>query len=235
MPEFLPSSSQIFIEGNNIENDVPEQRSGTALSITQSDNVTFSGNQIANVVLAFRSTGNDVQIKDNVIKQFSRGIWISQGNAVIEGNFISPAGFQTVPESYAVSVTNTASAVIRKNTFTRFRNFPIYCSTNGHTKIIGNDIEDSPLIVTLYLTRGTHEIIGNTITRGRQSLPAILIYLDQSSNSAILDNTLRSNTAARVTAIQTNTSRQTLIIGNTVVKGMIHSHETDTVHGNIEV
>ena len=87
----------------------------------------------------------------------------------------------------------------------------------------------------MYLTRGTHEIIGNTITLSRPSLPAILIYLDQSSDSAILNNTLRSNTAARITAIQTNTSRQTLIIGNTIVKGMIHSHETDTVNGNIEV
>ncbi|MDI5791613.1 hypothetical protein PO124_34415 [Bacillus licheniformis] len=63
-------ASQVFIEGNYIENDVPEQRSGTAFSITQSDNVTCSGNQIANVVLAVRSTGNDVQIKHNVIKQF---------------------------------------------------------------------------------------------------------------------------------------------------------------------
>ncbi|ARC76392.1 hypothetical protein EI976_19405 [Bacillus licheniformis] len=228
-------ASQVFIEGNYIENDVPEQRSGTAFSITQSDNVTCSGNHIANVVLAVRSTGNDVQIKHNVIKQFSRGIWISQGNAVIEGNFISPNGFQTVPESYAVSVTNTASAVIQQNTITRFRNFPIYCSTNQHTKIIGNYIEDSPLIVTVFLTRGTHEVIGNTITLSRPSLPAVLIYLDQSSDSAILNNTLRSNTEARVTAIQTNTSRQTLIIGNTIVKGMIHSHQTDTVNGNIEV
>ncbi|KAA6449734.1 hypothetical protein FZC77_20100 [Bacillus swezeyi] len=228
-------ASQMFIEGNEIENGMPEKKNSTALSITQSDNIAFSNNSIANVIHAVRSTGADVHIRQNVIKLFSRGIWISQGNAVIEHNFISPASFQIVPESYSISVTNTASAVIQFNTITRFKNFPIYSTTHQQTKIISNVIEDSPLVVTMYLSFGSHEIIGNTITLTRPSGPAIIVYLSQSSGSAILNNTIRSHTANRITAIQTDTSRESLIIGNTIVKGMIHSHQTDTVSGNIEV
>ncbi|MFN2746631.1 MULTISPECIES: right-handed parallel beta-helix repeat-containing protein [Bacillus] len=228
-------ASDTFIEGNDIENGIGETKNGTAFGITQSDNIIFSNNKIHHVMLAVRSTGTDVEIKDNVIRQFSRGIWVSQGNAVIENNSISPAGFQIAPESYAISVTNTASVTIRHNTISRFKNFPIYCTTNQKTKIISNIIEDSPLIVTVFLSAGSHEITGNSITLARPSGPAMVLYLSQSQGSSIIDNTIQSQTAGRITAIQTDTSRNSLIAGNTIINGMIHSHPTDTVSGNIEV
>lgn len=205
------------------------------LSMTQSVNITFSNNNIANVILAVRSEADDAHIKQNVITRFSRGIWISQGSAVIDGNFISPASFQIVPESYSISVTNQASAVIQNNSISGFTNFPIYCSTEKQTKLIRNTIEDSPLVVTIYITNGTHEIVGNTITLMRASRPTVILYLTQSSGTAIMNNTIRSRSADGITAIQTNTSRQSMILGNTIAKGTIQSHQTDVVSGNVIV
>ncbi|WPP37167.1 right-handed parallel beta-helix repeat-containing protein [Bacillus sonorensis] len=228
-------ATNVFIEGNDIKNGVPEKKMSIGLSMTQSVNITFSNNNIANVILAVRSEADDAHIKQNVITRFSRGIWISQGSAVIDGNFISPASFQIVPESYSISVTNQASAVIQNNSISGFTNFPIYCSTEKQTKLIRNTIEDSPLVVTIYITNGTHEIVGNTITLMRASRPAVILYLTQSSGTAIMNNTIRSRSADGITAIQTNTSRQSMILGNTIAKGTIQSHQTDVVSGNVIV
>ncbi|UOY90884.1 right-handed parallel beta-helix repeat-containing protein [Bacillus glycinifermentans] len=229
------AASQVFIEGNDIENGVPEKKKSVGFSVIQSDRITFSNNSITGVILGVRSSGDDVQLKQNVIKLFSRGVWISQGNAVIEGNFISPASFQIVPESYSLSVTDRASAVIQNNTITGFKNFAIYCSTEKETKIFGNMIEDSSLVVTIYMTLGTHEFIGNTVSLVREERPAIILYISQSTGSLIMNNTIHSRSADGITAIQTDASTQSRIIGNTVVKGTIHSHQTDVVKGNIIV
>ncbi|NPC91513.1 right-handed parallel beta-helix repeat-containing protein [Bacillus sp. WMMC1349] len=226
-------ASQVNIEGNDIENGRPEKKKSIGFSIKQSDHITFSNNKITNVILAFRSRGQEIYMKGNVITQFSRGIWVSEGHAVVEGNHISPAAFHMVPESYSISVTNSASAVIQNNNISDFKNFPIYCTTDRQTKVINNVIEDSPLIVTIFLSYGTYEVIGNTISAVREKPSAAMIHLSQSTNSLIINNTLL-NQFNKITAIHTKTATQTIIVGNTMINGTIQHHQTDVVKGNIE-
>ncbi|MCY8453245.1 right-handed parallel beta-helix repeat-containing protein, partial [Bacillus spizizenii] len=226
-------SSDVKVDGNQIQNGLSETRRSTGLRAVLSDDSAFLNNCLIQVIDGVNISGGDMIIKDNVLRKFSRGIWIAQGNAVIEGNTLNPDAFEAAPESYAVSVTNNASAIIKNNTCKEFKNYPIYCSTSAKTSIIGNHFERSPLLVTIYINAGVHEIFDNTISVNRTAGNPIVIYINGSAGSIISGNTINNLSAGTATAIQTNTSTNSKIIGNRIFKGTINRHSSDTADGNI--
>ncbi|AKL85480.1 right-handed parallel beta-helix repeat-containing protein [Bacillus atrophaeus] len=228
-------ASNVLIEGNIIENGISQTRRSTGFRATLSDDTIFANNSITQVIDGINISGGDITVKQNVLKSFSRGIWVTQGSPVIEGNTLVPNAFEGFMESYAVSITNNASAIIKNNTFRSFKNYPIYCATNARTSIIGNHFEQSPLLVTIYINFGTHDIMDNTITVNRTAGTPIAIYLNSSSGSTISGNTIHNLSANTASAIQTNTSTNSRIIANRIIKGTIVRHSTDISIGNIVV
>ncbi|CAL1525181.1 right-handed parallel beta-helix repeat-containing protein [Bacillus sp. PS93] len=228
-------SSDVKVDGNQIQNGLSETRRSIGLRAVLSDDIAFLNNCLIQVVDGVNVSGGNMIIKDNLLRKFSRGIWIAQGNAVIEGNTLNPDAFEAVPESYSVSVTNNAGAIIKNNTFKEFKNYPIYCSTSAKTSIIGNHLERSPLLVTIYISAGVHEIFDNTISVNRTAGNPIVIYLNGSAGSIISGNTINNLSAGTATAIQTNTSTNSKIIGNRIFKGTINKHSSDTIDGNFIV
>ncbi|PJN86345.1 hypothetical protein CV739_00845, partial [Bacillus velezensis] len=85
------------------------------------------------------------------------------------------------------------------------------------------------------LNSGTHEVIDNTLTINRTAGSPIGIYLNGASNSLVSGNTINNLSAASASAIQTNSSVSTKIIGNRIIKGVIVKHTTDTESGNIVI
>jgi hypothetical protein len=228
-------SSDVKVDGNQIQNGLSGTRRSTGLRAVLSDDTAFLNNCLIQVIDGVNISGGDMIIKDNVLRKFSRGIWITQGNAVIEGNTLNPDAFEAPLESYAVSVTNNAGAIIKNNTFKNFKNYPIYCTTSAKTSIIGNHFERSPLLVTIYISTGVHDIFDNTISVNRTAGKPIVIYLNGSSGSIISGNTINNLSPSTVVAIQTDTSTNSTIIGNRIIKGTITTNSRDKVNGNIIV
>lgn len=228
-------SSDVKVDGNQIQNGLSGTRRSTGLRAVLSDDTAFLNNCLIQVIDGVNISGGDMIIKDNVLRKFSRGIWITQGNAVIEGNTLNPDAFEAPLESYAVSVTNNAGAIIKNNTFKNFKNYPIYCTTSAKTSIIGNHFERSPLLVTIYISTGVHDIFDNTISVNRTAGKPIVIYLNGSSGSIISGNTINNLSPSTAVAIQTDTSTNSTIIGNRIIKGTITNNSRDKVNGNIIV
>lgn len=228
-------ATDVTVEGNVIENGLSQTRRTTGLRAVLSENTVFINNSLNQVIDAINISAGNITVKNNVLKSFSRGIWVTGGNADIEGNTLSPNAFEGAAESYSISVTNDAKAVIKGNLFRNYKNYPIFSSTVSATSIIGNRFESSPLIVTVYLNSGTHEIIDNTITMNRTAGIPIGIYLNGTSHSLISGNTINNLSQASASAIQTSSSANTKIIGNKIIKGVIVKHSTDTETGNIVV
>ncbi|MCC9023446.1 right-handed parallel beta-helix repeat-containing protein [Bacillus nakamurai] len=226
-------AADVTVEGNVIENGLSQTRRTTGLRATLSENTVFINNSLNQVMDGISISAGNMTVTNNVLKSFSRGIWVTGGDAVIEGNTLSPNGFEGAAESYSISVTNDAKAVMKGNLFRNYKNYPIFSSTASATSIIGNRFESSPLIVTVYLNSGTHEIIDNTITINRTAGSPIGIYLNGSSHSLISGNTINNLSQASASAIQTSSSANTKIIGNKIIKGVIVKHSTDTETGNI--
>ncbi len=228
-------SSDVKVDGNQIQNGLSETSRSTGLRAVLSDDTVFLNNCLIEVIDGVNISGGDMIIKDNVLRKYSRGIWIAQGNAVVEGNTLYPDTFEAAAESYSVTVTNNAGAIIKNNIFKEFKNYPIYCSTTAKTSIISNHIEGSPLLVTIYISAGVHEIFDNTISVNRTAGNPIVIYVSGSAGSIISGNTINNLSARTATAIQTNTSTNSKIIGNRIFKGTINKHSSDTADGNILV
>lgn len=228
-------SSDVKVDGNQIQNGLSETRRSTGLRAVLSDNTAFLNNCLIQVIDGVNISGGDMIIKDNVLRKFSRGIWIAQGSALIEGNTLNPDAFEAALESYAVSVTNNAGAIIKNNTFKNFKNYPIYCTTSAKTSIIGNHFERSPLLVTIYISTGVHDIFDNTLSVNRTAGRPIVIYLNGSSGSIISGNTINNLSASTAVAIQTDTSTNSTIIGNRIIKGTITNNSGDKVNGNMIV
>lgn len=223
------------VDGNVIENGRSETRRSTGMRATLSENAVFTNNTLNQVTDGITMSAGSIIVKQNVLKSFSRGIWVTGGNAVIEGNTLLPNAYQGAAESYAVSVTNDAGAVIKGNLFKNYKNYPVFSSTSSGTSVISNRFESSPLIVTVYLNSGTHEVIDNTLTINRTAGSPIGIYLNGASNSLVSGNTINNLSAASASAIQTSSSASTKIIGNRIIKGVIVKHPTDTESGNIVI
>ncbi len=228
-------AEDVTVDGNVIENGRSETRRSTGMRATLSENAVFMNNTLNQVTDGISMSAGNITVKQNVLKSFSRGIWVTGGNAVIEGNTLIPNAYQGAAESYAVSVTNDARAVIKGNLFKSYKNYPIFSSTSSGTSVISNRFESSPLIVTVYLNSGTHEVIDNTLTINRTAGSPIGIYLNGTSNSLVSGNTINNLSAASASAIQTNSSASTKIIGNRIIRGVIVKHATDTDSGNIVI
>ncbi len=84
------------------------------MQATLSENAVFMNNTLNQVTDGISMSAGNITVKQNVLKSFSRGIWVTGGNAVIEGNTLIPNAYQGAAESYAVSVTNDARAVIKE-------------------------------------------------------------------------------------------------------------------------
>ncbi|PJN86233.1 right-handed parallel beta-helix repeat-containing protein, partial [Bacillus velezensis] len=101
-------AEDVTVDGNVIENGRSETRRSTGMRATLSENAVFTNNTLNQVTDGISMSAGSIIVKQNVLKSFSRGIWVTGGNAVIEGNTLIPNAYQGAAESYAVSVTNDA-------------------------------------------------------------------------------------------------------------------------------
>ncbi|MCY7623141.1 right-handed parallel beta-helix repeat-containing protein, partial [Bacillus altitudinis] len=79
-------ANRILIEGNHIESGTNTRLRSTSLRIYQSDSIVFSNNTVYSVIDAAMVRGTNILIQHNQFKEFSRGIWVQEGEAGINGN-----------------------------------------------------------------------------------------------------------------------------------------------------
>lgn len=124
-------ANRILIEGNHIESGTNTGQRSAALRIYQSDSVVFSNNTIYSVIDGAMVRGTNILIQQNQFKDFSRGIWVQDGEAGINGNHFIQEGHPELASSYTISVTGNAKAFIWHNRFKHYQNYAVYSKDDG--------------------------------------------------------------------------------------------------------
>ncbi|QPX71668.1 hypothetical protein [Bacillus phage SP8] len=195
------------------------------------------GNKISETKLGvYTQSTSDVLVKDNYVKRVGIGIQVGGTSAVVEGNTliqgdVSDLGYKA---EYAIQATGTSlKAVIRGNYIQQFTGTPVY-SYKATCKVLDNTIEGVVSYSAIQLNGDKHYVVGNKISMNRSSTTVYGIFLEYSTDSYIMDNTMYSISGYTMkNAITTNTtSTGTKILANTIINGTIASHSTDTVTGN---
>lgn len=234
------SANKIVISGNAVSGFVSTSdttKYGRGVRLFTGSDITVMGNKISESKLGvYTQSTSDVLVKDNYVKRVGIGIQVGGTSAVVEGNTlvqgdISDLGYKA---EYAIQATGTTlKAVIRSNYIQQFTGTPIY-SYKATCKVLDNTIEGVVSYSAIQLNGDKHYVVGNKISMNRSSTTVYGIFLEYSTDSYVIDNTMYSISGYTMkNAITTNTtSTGTKILANTIINGTIASHSTDTVTGN---
>uniref|UniRef100_A0AAU8BET9 Tail spike n=1 Tax=Bacillus phage Adastra TaxID=3143958 RepID=A0AAU8BET9_9CAUD len=234
------SANKIVVSGNVVSGFVTTSdatKYGQGVRLFTGSDITVMGNKISETKLGvYTQSTSDVLVKDNYVKRVGIGIQVGGTSAVVEGNTliqgdISDLGYKA---EYAIQATGTSlKAVIRGNYIQQFTGTPVY-SYKATCKVLDNTIEGVVSYSAIQLNGDKHYVVGNKISMNRSSTTVYGIFLEYSTDSYIMDNTMYSISGYTMkNAITTNTtSTGTKILANTIINGTIASHSTDTVTGN---
>ena len=234
------SANKVTVEGNVIGGYVASadtNKFGQGVRVFVGSDVSIFGNKISEVKMGvFTSSTSEVVIKANLIKRVGIGITVGGTSAIVEDNTLvqgdlSALGFKA---EYAIQATgSTLAATIKSNHIREFSATPIY-SYKATCKVVDNFLDGVKSYSAIQLNGDNHYVMGNRIGMNRADTTVYGIYLEYSTNSYIIDNTMYSMSGKQMkNAITTNgTSTGTKIIANKIINGTIASHSTDTLEGN---
>ncbi|MCY7680782.1 right-handed parallel beta-helix repeat-containing protein [Bacillus pumilus] len=228
-------ANRILIEGNHIESGTNTGQRSAALRIYQSDSVVFSNNTIYSVIDGAMVRGTNILIQHNQFKDFSRGIWVQEGEAGINGNHFIQEGHPELGSSYTISVTGNAKAFIWHNRFKHYQNYAVYSSTMGPLEIKDNSFEESSLYVVMYIKNGSPQIGDNRFYLNRSFGQPTAIFIDQAASARVLRNNIINVSPQKAIAIRTANSTHSVIAHNMLERSQMVTHTTDRLIGNIEI
>ncbi len=228
-------ANRILIEGNHIEAGTNTRQRSTALRIYQSDSVVFSNNTIYSVIDGAMVRGTNILIQHNQFKEFSRGIWVQEGEAGINGNLFIQEGHPELGSSYTISVTGNAKAFIWHNRFKHYQNYAIYSNTTGPLEIKDNSFEESSLYVVMYIKNGSPQIGDNRFYLNRSFGQPTAIFIDQAASARVLRNNIINLSPQKAIAVRTISSTHSVIAHNMLERSQLMTHTTDRLIGNIEI
>ncbi|AMM96210.1 uronase [Bacillus pumilus] len=228
-------ANRILIEGNHIESGTNTGQRSAALRIYQSDSVVFSNNTIYSVIDGAMVRGTNILIQHNQFKDFSRGIWVQEGEAGINGNHFIQEGHPELGSSYTISVTGNAKAFIWHNRFKHYQNYAVYSSTTGPLEIKDNSFEESSLYVVMYIKNGSPQIGDNRFYLNRSFGQPTAIFIDQAASARVLRNNIINVSPQKAIAIRTANSTHSVIAHNMLERSQMVTHTTDRLIGNIEI
>ncbi|WIT25839.1 hypothetical protein [Bacillus phage SPO1L1] len=234
------AANKVVVSGNVVSGFVTTSdttKYGQGVRLFTGSDITVMGNRISETKLGvYTQSTSEVVVKDNYVKRVGIGIQVGGTSAVVENNTliqgdITDLGYKA---EYAIQATGTTlKAVIRGNYVQDFTGTPIY-SYKATCKVLSNIIEGVVSYSAIQLNGDKHYVVGNKISMNRSSATCYGIYIEYSTDSSIIDNTMYSISGYVMNnAITTNTtSTGTKIIANKIINGAIASHSTDTVTGN---
>ncbi|AVM22692.1 uronase [Bacillus pumilus] len=228
-------ANRILIEGNHIESGTNTGQRSAALRIYQSDSVVFSNNTIYSVIDAAMVRGTNILIQHNQFKDFSRGIWVQEGEAGINGNHFIQEGHPELASSYTISVTGNAKAFIWRNRFKHYQNYAVYSSTTGPLEIKDNSFEETSLYVVMYIKHGSPQIGDNRFYLNRSLGQPTAIFIDQAASARVLRNNIINLSPQQAIAVRTISSTHSVIAHNMLERSQLVTHTTDRLIGNIEI
>lgn len=228
-------ANRILIEGNHIESGTNTRLRSAALRIYQSDSVVFSNNTIHSVIDIAMVRGTNILIQHNQFKEFSRGIWVQEGEIGINGNHFIQEGQSHLISSYTVSVTGSAKAFIWQNRFKHYQNYAVYSSTTGGLEIKDNSFEETSLYVVMYIKNGSPQIGDNRFYLNRSIGQSTAIFIDQATSARVLQNNIINLSPQKAIAIRTMSSTYSVIAHNMLERSQLMTHTTDQLIGNIEI
>lgn len=228
-------ANRILIEGNHIESGTNIGQRSAALRIYQSDSVVFSNNTIYSVIDGAMVRGTNILIQHNQFKDFSRGIWVQEGEAGVNGNLFIQEGHPELGSSYTISVTGNAKAFIWQNRFKHYQNYAVYSSTTGPLEIKDNSFEESSLYVVMYIKNGSPQIGDNRFYLNRSIGQPTAIFIDQAASARVLRNNIINLSPQKAIAVRTISSTHSVIAHNMLERSQLMTHTTDRLIGNIEI
>ncbi|MGE6632015.1 right-handed parallel beta-helix repeat-containing protein [Bacillus sp. NPDC077027] len=228
-------ANRILIEGNHIETGKNGELRSAALKVFQSDSVVFSGNTVHFVVDVAIIRGTHILIQHNQFKSFSRGIWVQDGKVDMNGNhFIQEKQPDVVP-SYPISITGTAKAFIRQNSFKDYHNYAIYSTTTAPIDISANTFEESSVFVVIYVKNGSPQIGDNRFYLNRPLGQPISIYIDEGKGARVMRNNIINASPKIAVGIRTISSIGSVVAHNILERSQMITHANDVLVGNIEI
>ncbi|MFA3776357.1 right-handed parallel beta-helix repeat-containing protein [Bacillus safensis] len=228
-------ANRILIEGNHIESGTNTRKRSASLRIYQSDSVVFSNNTVYSVIDAAVVRGTNILIQHNQFKEFSRGIWVQEGETGINGNHFIQEGHPELDSSYTISVTENAKAFIWQNRFKNYQNYAVYSSTTGALEIKDNSFEETSLYVVMYIKNGSPQIGDNRFYLNRSIGQPTAIFIDQASSARVLRNNIINLSPQKAIAVRTANSTHSVIAHNMLERSQLLTHTTDRLIGNIEI
>lgn len=228
-------ANRILIEGNHIESGTNTRLRSASLRIYQSDSIVFSNNTIYSVIDAAIVRGTNILIRHNQFKEFSRGIWVQEGEAGINGNHFIQEGVSELTSSYTISVTGNAKALIWRNRFKQYQNYAVYSNTTGPLEIKDNSFEETSLYVVMYIKNGSPQIGDNRFYLNRSIGQPTAIFLDQTVSARVLRNNIINFSPQKAIAFRTMSSTHSVIAHNVLERSQWMTHNTDRLIGNIEI
>lgn len=228
-------ANRILIEGNHIESGTNTGKRSASLRIYQSDSVVFSNNTVYSVIDAAVVRGTNILIQHNQFKEFSRGIWVQEGEVGINGNHFIQEGHPELDSSYTISVTENAKAFIWQNRFKNYQNYAVYSSTTGALEIKDNSFEETSLYVVMYIKNGSPQIGDNRFYLNRSIGQPTAIFIDQAASARVLRNNIINLSPQKAIAVRTANSTHSVIAHNMLERSQLLTHTTDRLIGNIEI
>lgn len=228
-------ANRILIEGNHIESGTNTGKRSASLRIYQSDSVVFSNNTVYSVIDAAVVRGTNILIQHNQFKEFSRGIWVQEGEAGLNGNHFIQEGHPELDSSYTISVTGNAKAFIWQNRFKHYQNYAVYSSTTGALEIKDNSFEETSLYVVMYIKNGSPQIGDNRFYLNRSIGQPTAIFIDQAASARVLRNNIINISPQKAIAVRTANSTHSVIAHNMLERSQLVTHTTDRLIGNIEI
>ncbi|UAV84371.1 putative pectin lyase like protein [Bacillus phage phi18] len=234
------AANKVVISGNVVSGFITTSdatKYGQGIRLFTGSDISVLSNRVSETKMGvYSQSTSDVVVKDNYIKRVGIGVQVGGTSAIVDNNVlvqgdISDLGYKA---EYAIQATGTTlKATIRGNYIQDFTGTPIY-SYKATCKVLDNTIEGAVSYSAIQLNGDKHYVVGNRISMNRSSTTCYGIYIEYSTDSSIIDNTMYSISGnAMKNAITTNTtSTGTKIIANKIINGTIASHSTDTVTGN---
>jgi len=228
-------ANRILIEGNHIESGTNTRLRSTSLRIYQSDSIVFSNNTVYSVIDAAMVRGTNILIQHNQFKEFSRGIWVQEGEAGINGNHFIQEGHSQLASSYTISVTGNAKAFIWQNRFKHYQNYAVYSNTTAPLEIKDNSFEETSLYVVMYIKNGSPQIGDNRFYLNRSIGQPTAVFLDEVVSARVLRNNIINLSPQKAIAVRTTSSTHSVIAHNVLERSQLMTHSTDRLIGNIEI
>ncbi|MFS0655884.1 right-handed parallel beta-helix repeat-containing protein [Bacillus sp. 179-C3.3 HS] len=228
-------ANRVLIDGNHIESGTNPTIRSASLRIEQSDSVVFSNNTIYSVIDAAIVRGTNILIQHNQFKEFSRGIWVQEGEVGINGNHFNQEDQTPLTPSYTISITGNAKAFIWRNRFKHYENYAVYSNTTGSLEVKDNSFEETPLFVVMYIKNGSPQIGDNRFYLNRAIGQPTAIFIDQATSARVLRNNIINLSPQKAIAVRTLSSTHSVIAHNLLERSQLLTHSSDRLIGNIDV